>query len=343
MTALTKYQRLEATALWRAGAEGQRREVIVSLGDATLVISDLNDRALTHWSLAAVQRANPGRMPAIYHPDGDPEETLEIGADGAEMVEGIEKLRNAIERRRPHPGRLRLLAFGVSFAAVAALAVFWVPGALKDYAQKVVPGVKRVEISNALLPELQRLTGAPCRDEYALTALTRLSERLRPARGPAPRLVVLRDGLNGALRLPGRMTLIGRGLIEDHDEPDVVAGFILAEQARALRDDPLRHLLDHVPLRATFQLVTTGSLPEDALKSYAEALLASPVTPASDQAILARFAEAGVRSAPYAYARDLTGETTLPLIEGDPYAATPPGQPVLPDADWLRLQGICGN
>ena len=59
MTALKKYARLEATALWRAGPDVQRREVIVSIGDATLVISDLKDQALTHWSLAAVDRAKP--------------------------------------------------------------------------------------------------------------------------------------------------------------------------------------------------------------------------------------------------------------------------------------------
>ena len=72
MTALSKYQRLEASALWRDSISGQRRDVIVSLGDASLVITDKNERPLTHWSLAAVQRANPGAMPAVFHPDGDP-------------------------------------------------------------------------------------------------------------------------------------------------------------------------------------------------------------------------------------------------------------------------------
>ena len=93
MTAVTQYQRLEASGLWRASAEDQRREVIVSIGDATLVISDMNDRALTHWSLAAVERHNPGETPAVYGPDGDQTETLELAADEVEMIEAIEKLR----------------------------------------------------------------------------------------------------------------------------------------------------------------------------------------------------------------------------------------------------------
>ena len=49
MTALSKYQRLEASAIWRDSISGQRRDVIVSLGDASLVITDKNERPLTHW------------------------------------------------------------------------------------------------------------------------------------------------------------------------------------------------------------------------------------------------------------------------------------------------------
>ena len=48
MPALTTYDRLEATGLWRATPQDQRREVVVSIGDATLVIKDLTDKAITH-------------------------------------------------------------------------------------------------------------------------------------------------------------------------------------------------------------------------------------------------------------------------------------------------------
>jgi hypothetical protein len=129
MTALKDFDRLEATGLWRASPEDQRREVIVSLGDATLTMSDMNNQALAHWSLAAVQRANGSDIPAIYHPDGDPGETLELPEDEAQMIEGIDYLLRVIERRRPHPGKLRwFLGVGLA-AALAAGAVFWLPGA----------------------------------------------------------------------------------------------------------------------------------------------------------------------------------------------------------------------
>ena len=57
---------------------------------------------------------------------------------------------------------------------------------------------------------------------------------------------------------------------------------------------------------------------------------------------LARFEAASLRSTPYAYAVDITGERTLGLIEADPFAASAP-DPVMNDSDWLRLQAICGS
>ena len=57
---------------------------------------------------------------------------------------------------------------------------------------------------------------------------------------------------------------------------------------------------------------------------------------------MAVFAQAAVPSSPYAYARDITGETTLGLIEADPMAGRTLEQ-VLPDRDWVLLQSICGS
>lgn len=344
MTALMQYQRLESTGLWRETATAQRREVVVSVGDATLTISDLNDRALTHWSLAAVARANPGEAPAIYHPDGDPDETLELDPqEAAEMIAAIDKLRSAINRTRPRPGRLRLISLIASFSAVAALAVFWLPGAMRDHATEVVPQAKRHEIGTSLRNAMQRVTGPNCAEPAALAALRRLAQRLPDPRGRIPDLQVVRNGVRTAEALPGGAILINATLIESNEQPDVVAGYILAAQTRAALSDPLRALLDTGGFNASFRLLTTGIVPEPVLLRHAEALAAQPPAPPPDEALLAAFARAGVRATPYAYALDITGESTLPLIEADPFATRAPDQVVLSDGDWLRLQGICGN
>ena len=341
MTALSAYDRLEASGLWRASPQHQRRDVIISLGEATLTISDLNDQALAHWSIPAVARSNPGQTPALYHPDGDPGEVLELGADEAEMIAAIDKLLTAVDRARPHPGRLRLISLALSIAAVVALCVFWLPGAVLDHTVSVVPKVKRQELGAALLGKIRRVAGRPCDEAQALPALNRLSTRLPSPGGPA-QLVVLRDGVPQATHLPGGIILLNRTLLEDYEEPDVAAGFIIAEHLRAELEDPLHRLLDEAGLIATIRLLTTGALPDATLKAYGETLLAAAPDALDDATLLAGFEAWSVRASPYAYARDITGESTLGLIEADPFTSTAP-DPLISDADWLRLQNICGG
>ena len=53
------------------------------------------------------------------------------------------------------------------------------------------------------------------------------------------------------------------------------------------------------------------------------------------------FAAAQLPSTPFAYAVDVTGEETLGLIEADPMQGRSV-EPILSDAEWISLQGICG-
>ena len=337
MTALKEYDRLEAIGLWRPAPDAQRREVIVSLGDATLTMTDMTGRALAHWSLAAVRRGGSG-LPALYHPDGDPGETLELPEDETVMIDGIARIMRSIDRRRPKPGYLRLvlrLGFGLTFAAAA---IFWLPGALERYAVDVVPPVKRSEIGTALLSRMARVAGQPCNAASARDPLRRLALRvLGPGREDL--VYVLPGGVPASAHLPGRIILLNRAIIEDHDDVDVAAGYILAEKVRAEARDPLAALLDHAGLVASLRLLTTGALPADTLDAYAEHMLTDARKDSDPEALLTAFEAADLRSTPYAYARDITGETTLALIEADPRARTG-SREVLSDADWVRLQGI---
>jgi len=337
MTALNKYARIEATALWRPTPDVQRREVIVSIGDATLVISDLKDQALAHWSLAAVERANPGARPAIFHPDGDTGETLELPEAEAEMIDAIEKLRRAIDKSRPKPGRLRWLGMLTSFAVVAGFAIFWLPAAMLDHTLTVVPNVKRASIGAALLKRIERVSGPVCDDAKGNTALARLALRLKSGK-----LAVLPGMPRSSLHLPGGTIILSRNVIEDFEEPDVAAGFVLTEMANRTAEDPLHDLLGVVGIRENFRLLTTGDVSDAALDRYAEQLMTRPAEVPETTAHLAQFNTAELRSTPYAYAVDITGETTLALIEGDPMNGRLT-EPLLSDADWLRLQNICGG
>lgn len=334
-TALDKFQRLEGTALWRETLDVQRREVIVSLGEATLVIKDSQDRALSHWSLPAVRRLNPGQTPAVFFPDGDSDETLEIEPTHDDLVDAIEKLRKAVARPQRASGHLRKTVLALTAATLVGLAVFWLPDALANHTLRVVPNVARQAIGQDMQQLATRLTGQPCSAPLAVPAVDALQKRLQ-----VRSISVLPNALREAIALPGNVVLLGRDTIEDHEEPDVAAGYIVAAQAAA--PDPLRGVLETGGIRASLRLLTTGALPDDLLVQHIELLISTPPAAAADDALILAFEEKRVRLQPYALARDPSGESTLALIEAAPFTEELP-EPILIDRYWVALQGICGS
>jgi hypothetical protein len=158
----------------------------------------------------------------------------------------------------------------------------------------------------------------------------------------APRVAILPDSIPDTLALPGGILVANAGLAEDHETPEVLAGYLLAEDVRRAETDPMLTLLTEAGLGVTFRLLTTGEIAAEPLRAHAAALLARETPPVAEAALLARFAAANISSAPYAFARDISGETVIGLIEADP-ARGRSGAPLLSDADWVSLQDICGR
>lgn len=337
MTALTKYQKLECTGLWRDAPEAQRREVVVNFGEASLTMSDpRSELALSHWSLPAVERMNPGEMPALYAPGPEADETLEL--DDPDMIAALETVHEALVSALPRPGRLRNSVLGGLTVLVLGLGIFWMPGALVTHTASVVPPATRAEIGRMALADMIRLTGLPCSEPLGARAAERLTARIF---GPeAAPLLILPDGVSPSAHLPDGRILLSQSLLERQDGPEAVAGFALEEAARIDEVDPLIPLLQHAGTAATFRLLTTGALPEDAVEGYAEHMLRDTPEPPAEDLLLARFEAAQISSTPFAFARDPSGESVLGLIEADPFRGASPS-PVLTDGDWVSLQGIC--
>lgn len=208
---------------------------------------------------------------------------------------------------------------------------------MRDNTLRVVPQVKREALGVALIDRMQRVTGPMCSNAAGLRALRRLGQRLETLK-----LAVVPALGRPALHLPGGVILLDRSVFEDWEEPDVAAGYILAELATQLERDPLADLLDVVGPWENFRLLTTGDISSSALDAYAEHLMTAPAPPPDATNLLALFEAAEVPATPYARARDITGESTLALIEGDPMRARA-SEPLLPDSAWLRLQNLCGG
>jgi hypothetical protein len=299
------------------------------------VLSDGGGLPLTHWSLPAVRRLNPGGAPAVYAPDEDGSETLEVEDDL--MVSAIETVRRSVARDRAEPWRPpRGLGWGLAGIALLAL-LLWAPGALRRQALTVVPEAKRAEIGATLLGLMQQDLGPACRDPLGAEAMARLHDRVL---GQAGQAVVLPLGPRTPLVLPGNIVVVSREMVERTSEPAAVAGHLIAAATSPAGRDPLGHLLDDVGLWATLRLLTSGSLDPAALEAHAQALLAED-PPEPDAASLGpAFAAAEVPITPYALDLDPSGATVAELLAADPFEQ---GQapPLMSDSDWVALQGIC--
>jgi hypothetical protein len=144
------------------------------------------------------------------------------------------------------------------------------------------------------------------------------------------------------LHLPGDVIILPRKLIEQANGPEAAAGAALVERLRMKAEDPIVPLLEYAGLRATFELLTTASLPDTALSGYGEAMLRAAPLALSDAALLAAFESAQIPATPYALAVDPEGKTTAGLAANDPYKGLAPS-PLIPDDSWVALQGICGG
>lgn len=338
MTALKKYLKLESPGLWRDVPQDQRRNVVVSFGAASLILSDpKTELALSHWSLPAVLRRNPGVIPALYSPGDDATETLEL--DDADMIAALDMVQVALATRKPRPGSLRGTIVGAATFAVLGLGVFWLPTALIEHTAAVVPAAKRAEIGELALRDVIRLTGAPCAAPLGQKALAELSERIF---GPSntPILLAMRDVPTLAFHLPGDVTVLSRSLFDAQNGPQAAAGAALAEQARSTARDPLIAVLDHAGLIATVRLLTTGDLPEGALYGYGEKILNAPALAVAPDILLASFSNAGVPTTPFTKALGPNAVDAAFLEQNDPFAVETP-TPLMADDAWVSLQAIC--
>ena len=335
MTALEQYDRLESVGLWKETADAQRREVIVSFGNATLVLSDHNENPLTHWSLAAVRRVQRSGGTVTFAPDGETEEELEISDDL--MVKAIETIQSRLRRGLPKPGRVRWVIGGAITALVLLVSLFWFPVAIARYAAGIVPQAKAAQIGQQVLRHVAEFSGPTCTSPQGNDALRLLEDRLIGDRNG--RIVVLDLGPRNSTLLPGGLILINRRLVEEYDDPDITAGYILRERAVAEANPPLLALFNAMGTTHVLTFLASGKIPDSALKNFAESRVTGPVEQASDDRLLAQFAQARLDIRPYATAQAQSGADSSALLAG----AIPDAdqRPLMRDGAWVALQSIC--
>ncbi|MEX0970061.1 MAG: hypothetical protein WD046_06420 [Paracoccaceae bacterium] len=321
MTALRKFERLEAIGHWRADPDAPLREVVVGFGKATLNITSLKDETLAHWALAALRRIAKDGEASLYAVDDDAAETLLI--TDPLMVEAIETVTRALNRpRRKRKTSVWKTLVACGLVVAIGLGIAKVPNMLRQQIASNTPPVRAHALSDKLAARL----GRHCETVPAARALALLSARLHP--NSAPRAIVFIEGAGPALlTLPDGTFVIGRKLIERLATPDALAAEIALAEASGATDDPMRKLLDGLDLWQVMGFLLRG-WPDD------QALLTA------------------LHSAPHghnpAHAADLLRAariSTAALGIADEATSSPALAPALPpaldDQSWVALQGVC--
>jgi hypothetical protein len=324
MIALEGHARLEAVGLWCEAPGASPREVIVSLGRSTLVLTDLAEQPLGHWALAGVSVAGAADGRTVYSMGG--EETLAIR--DRDMVAAIAALSRA-DTLPPRPGppvrrRRRLPLAALVTLGLLALLGWFGPGLVRDQAVRMMPPERAAEFGDRMLIALVDAHGGTCDDPAGQRALGKIAARLAP--GAPPRVRVLNLGAAPLAALPGGTLLVARSVVASADAPEALAGWI----AVGLGRDPAAQLMHAAGPAAALGYVFTGRFADPAL---ARAAAAAPAPPAAEEVppAMARLAAAGVDARPFAAALGITGMTA-------PAAA----EPLLAEADWAALRAICG-
>lgn len=335
MTALDQYIRLEASGRWRESRDAPAREVLISFGNATLVLSDFDEQPLTHWSLAAVELVGHQGHAAVYAPDGGALETLSV-TDPA-MIEAIAEV-GKMARLRNEPKKSRRLRRPILLgllAAALAYGIFGLPGALRERAFALIPKDQADLIAEDVRA---RLGASPCALPQGIAALDRLRRQIAPEtalqvmRWDAPLLARLSDGT----------VLVAQPLVAPGQSPEAAAGWIALAATLTPEDTALHGWTGTLSLPRVVRLLASGEIgPADRAAIAARIRAASFVpTPAQVAAARARLANLGIPDAPFLAA--LTSR--IPFAPGttQPVQTAAAGI-LLDDQDWVALTEICAR
>ena len=341
-TALNQYDRLESSELWRESPNAQRREVVVSLSRTALLVMDLNDNVLAHWHLHAINRLNPNRRPAIYSPGTTESETVEI--TDPHMIAAIEACNVGGGRTRGSGSRLRQrITYGCLAATVAALAYFgttWLPGAVENQAVKVTPQVRIEAIDESLRAEIVGSNGPECDTQVATAVLGAMTGALALNTRVTASFVELGD--RQSVHLPGGQILLDFSLLDDKNDPELAASFVLLEHAASSDRRQFRDLVRFAGTWHTIAFLLGKDLPAGVLRDFAPILVAQPPSPQNPEHLLKLFSNAGLSASPLAEAIGIDTPLGEALAAAEETAAQGSADgPIVDMKDWQELRQAC--
>lgn len=270
------------TSTFFSGENAVGRPVEITLTETTLVISEEQNQFVAAWPLIAVRD--------ISHPGGELTLTQSY-ADRAVLKVPDLQLCNSIRAGCPKLRTQRRTSirawFNLFIGAVLAifltyLIVFQFVPKLSDHLANLVPveserkiGVRVAELMANVLSDGNGVTF--CTSPEGVVALSTMSSRMgRPSDLHTPLTVrVVDTTLINAYALPGGQILITRGLLEQADSPEEVAGVLAHEIGHIAARDPMRLSLRSAGIAGLFGILLGEFAGGTVLAFLSEAMIKS--------------------------------------------------------------------
>ena len=292
----------------------------------------------------------------------------------AGLVEMVRTHAGNLNYRSGVENKSRLIKWGLGAVASVALIVFVLVPLMADQLARYLPPEGEKALGDTTFEQIRRVLDesglAPigiCENAAGIAALNQMQARLDPqADLPYPlEVAVLDHEMVNAFALPGGRIILFRGLIEEAETPEEVAAVLAHEIGHVVGRDPTRDALRSAGsigvlgllfgdfAGGTIMLFLANSLinatysqkAEAAADSYAHGLLLdaglSPAALASMfNRMLAEYGEDGGFVAHFAAHPKLSERiaASQAAVEG-----SGDFHPVLSNAQWRDLQGICGG
>lgn len=361
------------------GLTAGRHDVHVALSDdrmALTITGDSLDAPLV-WKLmdlrALSDTADGARLTLTrLAPTDDeaPRDPARLIVLDPELIDWMHRTRPGLFRTELHPGTWRKIFAYTGGAGVAAgLMLFVILPAMANTLARIIPVEREIAFGKTVTTQMERFLGGSgigslrCDAPAGEAALQKMLARLT---GPQDMqydiaLQVFDHGMVNAFAAPGGQVVILRGLLDEADGPDEVAGVLAHEIAHVENRDATRNALRAAGSAGLLTMIIGDFTGGAALAFVGEHMMSASYTrdaeAAADRFALNMLEGANISADGFGHFFDELDD--MAAIELPAYLATHPvtaeraeqarvfaqGQggttPVLTDAEWQALKSIC--
>lgn len=361
-------------------AGDHRVEVVLDEAGGRLVFEGPTlDVGPVFWPLGRLRalrdQARGYSLTLTLHADSDdeaPRDAARLTITEPGTIARLETICPDLHKRDVHKGLYRKLAVrGAMAVAAVVLMLFVILPRMADTLATLIPVEREIALGKTVVAQMEQALGAAdmgglsCQNPQGRAALTAMLDRL--TKGQALQydleVQVFDHEMVNAFAAPGGQVVVLRGLLDNASGPDAVAAVLAHEIGHVEERDATRHALRAAGSAGLLSMVlgdvTGGTIAVFLGERLLQAGYTREAEARADRFALAMLNAAGVDSAGMARFFDHLHDTEGDMPKLAEYFATHPASegraeralenaarqgntaPVLTDAQWQALQGIC--